>query len=148
MTDHRQLAVDLFNHTWSLLDNLNRTTDQDEEMVHAAHASRYHWSIAGTAKNHARGDWQIARVYAALGRYSEAEHYAQLCLDACTRNEFDDWDVPFAYEGLARSSIHNPEKAKQYLAEARQFGEKVAKQDDKQWLFTNLDEIASMIDGK
>jgi len=148
MTDHRKLAVDLFNQTWTLLDDKTRTPEQDEEMVHAAHASRYHWSIAGTVKNHARGDWQIARVYAALARFSEAEHYAKLYLEACTQNEFDDWDAPFAYEGLARAYVQNPEKSKQHLAEARQLGKKIAKEDDKQWLFTNLDEIASMIDGK
>ena len=119
MTDHRQLTVDLFNHTWSLIDNNNRTTEQDEEMVHAA-----------------------------LGRFSESEYYAQLYLYACTQNEFNDWDVPFAYEGLAMSCVKNPVKEKQHLAEARQLGEKVANDDDKQWLFTNLDEIAVTIDGE
>ncbi len=29
MTDHRQLAVDLFNHTWSLLDNKIKKDDQE-----------------------------------------------------------------------------------------------------------------------
>ncbi len=148
MTDHRQLAVELFNHTWSLLSNNNRSPQQDEEMVHAAHVSRNHWGIAGTPIHHARGDWQLARVYAVLGRFSESEHYAKLYLEACTQNEFDDWDLPFAYEAMARSCVVNPERAKQYLAEARKLGEKVANDDDKQWLFTNLDEIAVMIDGE
>ncbi len=31
MTDHRQLSVDLFNHTWSLIDNPKRTPEQDED---------------------------------------------------------------------------------------------------------------------
>ncbi|MDP6693616.1 MAG: hypothetical protein QF444_04745, partial [Phycisphaerales bacterium] len=105
MTDHRQLAVDLFNHTWALLENTDRSSEQDEEMIHAAHASRYHWSIAGTTKNHARGDWQLARVYAAVGRFDESEHYASLYLEACKQSNFDDWDLPFAYEGLARACV-------------------------------------------
>ena len=54
MTDHHQPAVALFNQTWSLLDNKQRTAEQDETMVHVAHASRHHWGIAGTPKNHAR----------------------------------------------------------------------------------------------
>jgi len=32
MTDHRQLAVDLFNHTRSIFSTKNRTAEQDEEM--------------------------------------------------------------------------------------------------------------------
>ena len=149
MTDHRQLAVDLFNHTWTLLDIKNRTPEQDEEMVHAAHASRHHWSIAGTAKNKARGDWQLARVYATLGRYSDAEHYAELYLLACKNNEFEDWDLPFAHEGLARTCAKtNPEKSTEHLTKARQLGEEISQEDEKKWILTNLDEIALMIDGK
>jgi hypothetical protein len=149
MTDHRQLAVDLFNHTWSLLENNDRTTEQDEEMVHAAHASRHHWGVVGTSKNHGRGDWQIARVYAALGHFSESERYAKLYLAACKNNEFEDWDLPFAFEGLARACVKTkPKIAKQYVVEARQTSEKIVKEEDKNWLLTNLDEIVSMIDGK
>jgi len=55
--DHRQLAVDLFNHTWELLDKSERTQAEADEMIHAAHASRYHWGLAGTAVNLARGEW-------------------------------------------------------------------------------------------
>ncbi|MDP7009722.1 MAG: hypothetical protein QGI78_09150 [Phycisphaerales bacterium] len=149
MTDHRQLAVDFFNHTWTLLDEQNRTPEQDKEMVHVAHASRYHWSIAGTVKNHARGDWQLARVYAAVGRFDESERYATYYLEACEENGFDDWDLPFAYEGLARACVQtNKHKSLEFLNEARKQGELIAKDDDKQWLMTNLDEIAAMLDGE
>jgi|TARA_B100000959_G_scaffold277104_1_gene333021 hypothetical protein len=147
MTDHRQLASDLFNHTWSLLDNDERTKEQDEEMVHAAHASRYHWGIAGTPKNHARGEWQIARVYAALKRFSSSAHHAQLCIDACKMHDFGPFDLAFANEGLARALVtNNPTEAKKYLTTARKVGDGIEKEEDQQWLHTNLDEIAAKID--
>jgi DNA-binding LytR/AlgR family response regulator len=38
--DERQLAVDLFNETWSLLDTVERTPEQEERMIHTAHGSR------------------------------------------------------------------------------------------------------------
>jgi hypothetical protein len=38
----RQLAVDLFNHVWTLMGTPDRTPQQDAEMIHAAHASRHH----------------------------------------------------------------------------------------------------------
>lgn len=146
MTDHRKLAVDLFSYTWTLLENKERTPEQDEEMVHSAHASRHHWGIAGTEKNKARGEWQIARVYAALKRFVASAHHAQLYLDACKMHDFDDWDFPFAHEGLARALVtNNPEKAEQHLAEARKTGEDIKKDEDRDWLYKNLDEISAMI---
>ncbi len=148
MTDHQQLAADLFNHTWTLLDIEERTKEQDEEMVQAAHASRYHWGIAGTEKNNARGEWQIARVYATLHRPDSAIHHATLCLEACQKEEFDDWDLPFAYEGLARAYIGvDTERAKEYLQMARELGSKIDKNGDRDWLYTNLDEIEVLIHG-
>ena len=37
------LAVDLFNYTWTLIEKPDRTAE-DDAMIHAAHASRHHWS--------------------------------------------------------------------------------------------------------
>ncbi len=53
---HRQLGIDLFNHVWTLLEEPARTTAQDDEMLHAAHASRYHWGKVGDDAR-ARGEW-------------------------------------------------------------------------------------------
>ena len=81
MTDHRQLGVDLFKHVWTLPELPQRTLAQGDALVHAAHASRYHWGVAGQTKHRARGEWQISRVYAALGRPEPALHHAKRCLE-------------------------------------------------------------------
>ncbi len=47
----RTLAVELFNHVWTLLEKPDRTSAQDDEMLHAAHASRYHWGEIGESVN-------------------------------------------------------------------------------------------------
>jgi hypothetical protein len=47
---HRRLAADLFNRVWELLEMPVRTREQDDEMVHAAHASRYHWGVEEAAE--------------------------------------------------------------------------------------------------
>lgn len=45
----RALAVGLYNRCWELLEIPDRTPEQDAELIHAAHASRYHWGeIADT----------------------------------------------------------------------------------------------------
>ena len=67
LADERRLAVDLFNHTWDLIAVPRRTAAQDDAMIHAAHASRWHWGNAGGPMEWAVGEWQCSRVYAVLG---------------------------------------------------------------------------------
>jgi len=104
---HRQLGVDLFNHVWILIEKADRSAAETDEMIHAAHASRYHWSLAGTTANLARGEWQCARVYAVLGRGEPALWHARRCLElaqaAVETGQAESWDVPGAYEAMARA---------------------------------------------
>ena len=52
---HKKLGIDLFNATWDLIDKADRTEAENFEMIHAAHASAYHWLKAGgDATNQAR----------------------------------------------------------------------------------------------
>ncbi len=143
----RRLAANLFNRTWELLDLEDRSPDQDEEMVHAAHASRYHWGIVGTPINFARGDWQIARVYAVLGRGDPAMHYASRYLEACESKDFGPFDLAFACEGMARSLVANGDiaAATEHLGLAVQAGAKIPEDDDRAWLIKNLEQIRSLI---
>jgi DNA-binding transcriptional MerR regulator len=100
----RRLAIDLFNRTWTLLESTDRTPEQDDEMLHAAHALRYHWGEVGDAANRARGEWQCSRVYVAMGRAEPALHHARRCLATCEENGLVDWDLAAAYEAMARAS--------------------------------------------
>ena len=63
----RRLGVDLFNKTWTLMEKTDRTLEEDDEMIHCAHASAYHWLQVGTPANRARSEWQCSRVHAILG---------------------------------------------------------------------------------
>lgn len=105
---HRRLGIDLFNYTWTLIEKADRTEAEVDEMIHAAHASRYHWSKAGTKANLARGEWQVARVYSVLGRAEPAQWHAARCLAyveaATAAGEADDWDAAAAYEAMARAA--------------------------------------------
>jgi DNA-binding transcriptional MerR regulator len=103
---HRRLGVALFNHVWTLLEKPDRTADEIDEMIHAAHASRYHWSLAegGLPINLGRGEWQCSRVYAVLGRGEPALWHAKRCLAAATSEGAEDWDLASAYESMARAS--------------------------------------------
>jgi DNA-binding transcriptional MerR regulator len=99
----RALAVGLFNHVWTLLETPDRTPDQDDEIVHAAHASRYHWGEVGEPLQRAIGEWQVSRVYSTLGRGEPALHHARRCLALAEEHELERWLFASAFEGLARA---------------------------------------------
>lgn len=114
-TVHRRLGVELFNFVWTLIEKADRTPVETDQMIHAAHASRYHWSKAGTVVNLGRGEGQIARVYAALGRREATRWHAARCLAyveaAIMAGEADDWDLPAAYEVMARAAAVSGDSA-------------------------------------
>ena len=103
---HRALGAALFNRVWTLLEKPDRTTDEVDEMIHAVHASCFHWSLAEGVEpmNRARGEWQCSRVYAVLGQVEPARWHAQRCLDIVEVNAVGDFDRAAAYEALARAS--------------------------------------------
>lgn len=101
--DRRKLAAELFNLVWELLERTGRTAADDDRMVHAAHASRFHWGEAGGPEQWAVGEWQCARVYSVLGRAEPALHHARRCADLTTAHHVPDWLVASAQEGLARA---------------------------------------------
>jgi DNA-binding transcriptional MerR regulator len=104
---HRRLGKDLFNFTWTLIEKSDRTPAEIDEMIHATHASLWHWSKAGTLANLARGEWQCARVYSVLGRPEPALWHARRCLElaeaAVKSGVAESFDLPAAYEGMARA---------------------------------------------
>ena len=100
----RKLAARLFNRVWELLDTADRDEGADEEMLHAAHASRYHWGQAGEPVNWARGEWQCSRVYATLTRAEPALHHARRCLQLAQEHELSAFDIGAAHEAIARAA--------------------------------------------
>ena len=101
---HRRFAVELFNRSWDLLEMLERTSDDDAEMLAAAFASTWHWSQVGTAENIALGEHQISKVASHVGQPALALHYARRALEAIEVGHFGDWQIAAAYEGMARAS--------------------------------------------
>ena len=142
---HEKFAKDSFNKTWDLLDKNDRTTEENNEMVHAAHTSRYHWGILvandeGTYVNLQRGEWQISHVYVILERMEPALYHAKLCLDLTKEHKIGDFDLAFAYEAIARASAlaEKKEDYEKYFKLAEDAGNKIKKKDDKEYFFEEL----------
>jgi hypothetical protein len=100
---HRRFAVDLFNRSWDLLEQPERSADDDAEMLAAAFGSSWHWRQIGSAENIALGDHQIAKVASHVGQPALALHYARRALEAMEIGHFGDWQIAAAYEGMARA---------------------------------------------
>ncbi|MGH8835866.1 MAG: hypothetical protein ACRDWG_12880 [Actinomycetes bacterium] len=144
--DQRALAVRLFNDVWRLLEAGQRTREQDDEMIHMAHASRYHWGPIGTAVNRVRGEWQCSRVYATLGRAEPARYHAGRALEICEEHGIGDFDLAFCYEALARASAIAGDSAEtaRWTARAAEATELISDPADRDLVRADLATIANL----
>jgi hypothetical protein len=141
--EHKKFAVDLFNLTWSLLGKKDRTKEEDDKMVHAAHASRFHWGEIGKPLQFERGEWQISRVYSVLKRSEPALYHAKRCLKICKENNIGDFDIAFAFEAMARAHAiaENKAECERYIKLAKEAGEQIKKKGDRDYFFSELKTI-------
>jgi DNA-binding transcriptional MerR regulator len=130
--EERRLAADLFNHTWELLESTGRTPTQDDRMIHAAHASRFHWEQVGEAKNLTIGEWQCARVYAVLGHAEEAAYHARRALEICDEAGLAGFLRAEANEALARALLVAGDRAGAAAAEAAAWADAEGIDDDEE----------------
>lgn len=144
---HRKFAADLFNLTWDLLDKAERSVEENDRMLHAAHASRYHWGEIGTPLEVERGEWQVSRVYAVLQRPESALAHARRCLEICEVNGISDFDLAFAHEALARAYAvaRDFEQSREHLALGREAGKKIADDGDRGYFLGELEAVAAML---
>lgn len=136
----REIAIELFNAVWQLLEQPDRSVDDDDRMLHMAHASRYHWGEVGEPVNRSRGEWQCSRVYAVLGRAEPALYHARRGLAICQQHGIGDFDLAFAYESLARAHAvaGDTEQARDWAAQAREAATDIAEDDDRELLLSDL----------
>ena len=143
---HRKTAVACFNKAWDLLDKKERSREEDLQMLHEAHTSRYHWGHIGNAHNFAIGDWQISRAYGALQQPAPALLFARSSLDICQKNGLKDL-MPSAYEGMARAhaTAHDTNEARRYLELARKELQHINDEEDRKIYSQQIDETETLI---
>jgi len=102
----RQMAIKSNGRCWELLGmSTPLTTEEQEEMLEAAHASAFHWRTAGTVVHQARAQWLIAKVNSELGYGEAAIRHAERCAELTNSapGEMKDFDRFYASEGLTRA---------------------------------------------
>jgi hypothetical protein len=136
----RAVGAWCFNRAWALMELESRTPEQDDELLHCAHASAHHWGNVGEPVNFARAEWQCSRVYSVLGRPEPALWHARRCLAICEEHGIGDFDLAFAYEALARAHrvAGAREESRRYLGLAREASHAIAEAEDRELLVADL----------
>lgn len=71
----KRLAAQANNRAWDLAEAAQRTAEEDEDMLQAAHAAMYFWKRVGDAGQRAHATQLLAHVYALLHLPNPARHY-------------------------------------------------------------------------
>ena len=133
---HRWFAVELNNLAWDLIDKENRTEDDVERMMHAAHASCFHWMQVGTPLHHLRAQCLLTTVYARLDHADSALRHAIRCLELSQQagDEQTAFDRATAYgcATLAYATAQQPDKAAEMQQKAREVAATFDDPDDKE----------------
>ncbi|MEI8019185.1 MAG: hypothetical protein WCH39_13360 [Schlesneria sp.] len=92
-TWQRRIAARANNKAWELSEKLTRTQAEDQEMLHAAHAAMYLWSIVGNESNKAHAEQLLAHVSALLGDAARAVQYFQGPSAFFSSGQCEAWEV-------------------------------------------------------
>jgi hypothetical protein len=140
---HKYFAQSINGRVWELLQKPHRSQAENDEMLYAAHACTYHWKFAGTVVHQQRGEWLISRVHVALGHALEALRHAQRCfeLTEANRGSMKDFDIAYAFEGLARSHalVGDQHMAEEFLVLAQEAGSVIADDEDRSIFMDDFD---------
>ncbi len=140
---HLEFAKKINGRVWALLEKPDRSSADDWEMLHASHASLYHWLQVGTGLHHQRGEWLVSRVHTVLGNDGDAIRHANRCLELTDNYNdlMEDFDFAFAYEAAARSNAlaGNGEEARKFIELARSAGKAIANNEDRTIFLKDFD---------
>lgn len=141
---HRTFAPRAFNETWALLDADELTREQEEEMLAATFAQRYHWYSVGTERNMAIADWQVSRVAAVLGYEDLARRFGERSLELSVEYSLDPFVEGFAHEAIARAAaiVDDIETFTYHLELARAALAAVEDDEDREILQADLAEMS------
>ena len=144
-TGHVEFAASAFHRAWELIELDERTEDQVQEMIDAAHASAWHWRHRDdrTPKTDAVSAWQLSRVYALAGEADAAATYGMLSLQLAEANDLGPFYEGYGHEALARAAAIAGEanKAGEHAGKAADFAASVSDAEDRALLEADLETL-------
>ncbi len=100
---HKKFAVSANNRAWELAEK-PRTAQENQEILHAAHAAAWHWNVIGTELTQMRATMLLAHVHALLGLGPSAWLYAQPMHHYFLSRNTADWEVAFTHAIYAHAA--------------------------------------------
>lgn len=140
---HAYFSTACFNQAWDLIDQPERSPEENERMVRLVQASIWHWTQRSdcTDKNLSIGYWQASRVYVLVGEGDNGKKYADLCLAKTPKD--DPFLLGYAYEALARAeaALGHHDQAQRFRAEASQHAKNISDSNNREMLLNDLETI-------
>jgi hypothetical protein len=136
----RRLASQANNRAWTLAEALNRSPEEDEEMLQAAHAAMYFWNIVGKPGNRAHAAQLVAHVYALLKLPAPAAQYLSKSLPYFTQNDGAPGELAFAHAVAANvaAAQGNAEAHARHYSQAQAFVAQVAEPRERETINATL----------
>ena len=100
---HRHFAIASNNRAWDLA-AVERTPQEELEMINAAHASSWHCSVVGTELHVMRSKMLLARVHTLAGHGPYAFALAREVRDYFLFRESPDWELAFVHSIYAHAA--------------------------------------------
>ncbi len=141
---HRTFAPRAFNSTWDYLDAAELTREQEEEMLAATFAQKYHWSAVGDARTWAVADWQVSRVLAVMGYAELSRRFGERSLEIAQEHDLDPFVKGFAHEAIARAAadVDDIDTFTEHVAAARAQAAEIEDPKDRDVLEADLAEMS------
>jgi hypothetical protein len=132
---HRELANELFNHVLNLIARSDRSCAENDQMIHAAHACRFHWDFGGNPANIALGEWLCARAHTEMRQPDAALHCAWRYLEHAESYGLGPFHIAYAHTALARAfALKDPAESARHFQQARELAEHVKEQQERDLL--------------
>lgn len=139
---HRQMAAACNNRAWDLWEQDEMSSDEKDDMLHAAHAAYLHWDRVGKPVNRLRAWVTLAYAHIRGGSHTLAERYIRSA-ENLLKDDLEgiaDWDESFLLD--ARSRLHEIRDelapAEEYRRQAKESGEKIAEEGDREFFLSTL----------
>lgn len=140
---HKKLGSITNNRSWNLIESVDLTEAEAEELLATAMASVYHWAQFGDPDRFPARDLLAAAALLRLGAPVLARPFVERTFTVLSEPERADWERAFAYAVQAWYDIligENDAATKAYN-QAREIGEGMPDPEDRMIFFATFDVI-------
>ena len=92
---HRYFAVENNNQAWALVEQADRSAEENQEMLNVAAAAAVHWGVVGNEQQRARAECLLALAHALCGHGSVAVALIERGRAVLAGPECPDWEQVF-----------------------------------------------------